>query len=79
MVLYPNPVSDLLLIQVDHLLKYDLDIEMYDMSGKLLMKTQMIKGSTIAYFDTQTLYNGTYLVKISSDKNTISKKVIVKH
>jgi hypothetical protein len=78
-VLYPNPVSDLLLVQVDHLLKYDLDIEMYDISGKLLMKTQMIKGSTIAYFDTQTLYNGTYMVKISNGKNTISKKVIVKH
>lgn len=77
--MYPNPVSDLLLVQVDHLLKYDLDIEMYDMSGKLLMKTQMIKGSTIAYFDTQTLYNGTYMVKISNGKNTISKKVIVKH
>lgn len=78
-VLYPNPVGDLLLVQVDHLLKYDLDIHLYDMSGKLLMKTQMIKGSTIAYFDTQTLYNGTYMVKISNDKNTISKKVIVKH
>jgi hypothetical protein len=43
------------------------------------MKTQMIKGSTIAYFDTQTLYNGTYMVKISNGKNTISKKVVVKH
>ena len=40
--------------------------------------TTIYPGSTIAYFDVQTLYAGVYLIKITDDFKSITKKVIIK-
>jgi hypothetical protein len=74
---YPNPASDLIAIQIGGLLKDDLTIELYDIAGKLIRTTNIYKGATIAFFETETLYNGTYLLKITDTKNSITKKVVV--
>jgi len=76
---YPNPVSELLLVQVGGLLRYDLDAQLIDMSGRVVYKTTITKGSTIAYFDTQTLYNGSYVLRIGSGKAQLTRKVLVRH
>ena len=39
--------------------------------------TQVLKGSTIAYFDVQTLYTGTYVLKITNGKYQTTKKVTI--
>lgn len=75
--LYPNPANDLVLVQIGALVKYDLDIQLFDVTGKLVMQTKLLKGSTIAYFDTQTLYNGTYFVKIYNSEMQSTKKVVI--
>jgi Secretion system C-terminal sorting domain len=48
-----------------------------DITGRLVQKTQINKGMTIAYFDTQALYAGTYFVRISSGEAQTTRKVVV--
>ena len=75
--IFPNPSSDLLAIQIDDLVKEDYAIELYDATGKLVQSAKINTGSTIAYFDTQTLYAGTYLVKISNGSAQTTRKVVL--
>ena len=75
---FPNPTSDLIAVQLGGLVTDTLKVELYDASGKLLKTTTIYPGSTIAYFDVQTLYAGVYLIKITDDFKSISKKVIIK-
>jgi len=74
---FPNPTSELLIIQLIDINKENLRVELFDLNGRLVESTNLLQGSTIAYFDTQTVYNGQYLIKISNGKNVITKKVIV--
>jgi hypothetical protein len=75
--IFPNPSADLISIQMGNLVKEDYSIELLDIKGRLLQKTQINKGSTIAYFDTQALYAGTYVVKISNGQTQTTQKVVV--
>lgn len=74
---FPNPASDLIAIQIGDLVTTDLKIELFDMTGRLIKSNQINAGQTITYFDVQDIYNGTYLVKITDEKNTVSKTIII--
>jgi hypothetical protein len=74
---FPNPSADLIAIQMSDLVKYDYTVELYDAQGKLVKSTYIYKGSTLTYFDTQTLYAGTYFVKISNGTAHTTRKVVV--
>lgn len=75
--LLPNPSSDLIAIQAGGIVTSNLLIELYDLSGKLIKNTKINKGQTIAYFDVQAVYEGTYLVKISSGRFSETRRVII--
>jgi len=75
--IFPNPATDLIAIQVAGLVNEKLEVELFDISGKLVSSSQIREGSTIAYFDLQTIYEGIYLVKISNEKLSISEKVVI--
>ncbi|MFK8009500.1 MAG: YHYH protein [Saprospiraceae bacterium] len=75
--IFPNPATDLIAIQVAGLVDEDLEIELVDLSGKVVSTSKINKGSTIAYFDVQTIYNGIYLVKISNGGWSVSEKVVI--
>lgn len=74
---FPNPASDLIAVQLGGLVKENHEVELYDIAGKLIAKKTIASGMTITYFDTKTLYNGTYFVKISNQSQSVSKKVII--
>ncbi len=74
---YPNPASDLVAVQISGLLKEDLVIKLFDLSGKLIAESGITKGSTIAYFDTRTYYSGIYLLNVSSGNSEVSRKVTI--
>ena len=74
---FPNPASDLIAVQINNVVDEDMQVELLDISGKLIKYASINQGSTIAYFDTQTLYNGTYLVKISSASHSTMKKIVI--
>ncbi|MCF8254270.1 MAG: YHYH protein [Bacteroidia bacterium] len=74
---FPNPASELVAIQSNDLTQKDLKVELFDLSGRQLQTTTIYKGSTIAYFDTRTLYNGEYIIRISNEEQVVVKKLMV--
>ncbi len=77
--IYPNPASELIAIQIGSLVKEDVTIKLIDASGKLIDRTIVKKGSSIAYFDIQTVYSGIYFVQFSLNNGAqLTEKVIVK-
>ena len=76
--IFPNPSRDLIAIQIGQLSKINLNIELSNSEGKLIERKQISAGSTIAYFNTETLYNGIYLIKISHlNGESVIKKVVI--
>ena len=77
--IFPNPASDLIAIQIQELVKDDLQVSLLDLSGRVVKKATINKGSTIAYFDVQTVYEGTYIVQIQngSSHNSIRQKIVI--
>ena len=73
----PNPASNLIAVQIKDLITNNLDITLYDINGKVIKHKKIYAGSTIAYFNVQTLYNGIYLVRISSENYSTTKRVII--
>lgn len=64
--------SELIVIQSIHLNKDNLIVQLFDPNGKFVQETTLYQGSTLAYFDTQTLYNGDYTIKIIDSIGNIS-------
>jgi hypothetical protein len=75
--IFPNPSAEIIAVQLGDLVKEDYTVELLDLTGRLIQKTQINAGSTIAYFDTQSLYGGTYMIKISNNKAQTTRKVVV--
>jgi len=74
---FPNPSSDLIAIQINDLVKEDFQVDLLDMAGRVIQSSQIQKGTTIAYFDVQTVYEGVYFVRIANGKLSTSKKIII--
>jgi hypothetical protein len=75
---YPNPASDLVAVQMPLITKVDYNVELFDMNGKLVQKTVLYQGSTIAYFDLRTVYAGEYVIVLSNANGRVTKKLVVK-
>lgn len=76
-ITYPNPASDILVIQSTVAKPFDRTIELFDTNGKVITGQILHQGSTMCYFDVSILYSGTYLVKISAGKVSTTSKVII--
>lgn len=74
---YPNPSSDILAIQVGTLVKENLSVDLLDVSGKVIKSTAVNAGQTLAFFDLQTVYSGTYFIKIYNNQFSTTRKVVV--
>ncbi len=74
---FPNPASDIVAIQVEGILRTDLEVTMYDLQGREVRKTNIVQGSTIWHLDTRTLYSGEYVISISDGSNSVNKRVLI--
>jgi hypothetical protein len=77
--LFPNPSSDLIVVQSYSPTLSDLKVELFDISGKLILVDTLKQGSTMCYLNSETVYSGVYFVKISDDRSAITKKIIIAH
>ena len=75
--LVPNPASEIVAIQVKGLVDEQLTVTLLDLSGKIIATQYIQPGSTITYFDTQTVYAGEYIVSIASKTGISHKKLSV--
>lgn len=76
-LLFPNPASDLIAIQISGITRENIQMTLTDLIGKEIASTQIPQGGTIGYFETETLHKGTYLVVITNGKERIVRKVRV--
>lgn len=75
--LYPNPASNKTTLEISEL-RTDANVILYDMLGKEL-KTYSVKAKQNKLnINLQNLNQGIYYIKISSQKHTSTKKLIVK-
>ncbi|MDQ1769258.1 T9SS type A sorting domain-containing protein [Labilibaculum sp. A4] len=76
--IFPNPVEDIVNIQIPGNLIADnnCSIEIYNSTGKLLLKKKVT--STTNSIDLSNSPSGTYVVKLITDQEIITKKIIKK-
>jgi hypothetical protein len=74
--IYPNPAQDFIAIQ-SQMNASNLKAELIDELGKIIQTKDLLQGSTLCIFETETLYNGIYFVKISDNSNQKTYKVII--
>ena len=75
--IFPNPTSGFIAIQIGGLNNQGLCIKLFDLQGKLLRESKINKGQTISYFDIQTVYSGTYIIELSANGFSTSRKIII--
>jgi len=71
--LYPNPVSDYLHITTAG--QKVLSVKVYNFAGSLVKNNASVNGDSV---DLRTLNTGNYIISITTDKGTITKKIIKK-
>jgi hypothetical protein len=74
---HPNPASDLIAVQASEMLTRDLKAELYDVAGRLVQSKMFYQGTTICHFETDTIYNGMYLLKISNQSTVSTFKILI--
>ena len=52
--------------------------DLVDEQGRIIASKESFQGSTICYFETDTIYNGIYFLKIASKDTIKTYKVILK-
>lgn len=76
---FPNPTADILAVQLGSIVKNDMDISLLDMSGRTVAQYTLHAGQSIAWFDCQVLYAGTYLLQVRNQQHSSTYKVVVAH
>ncbi len=75
--IFPNPASDLLVVQRLDLNRDNIEIVVYNIAGRQMDKASILQGSTMVCFDTKTWYAGEYLVKMFTSGGVLTKRISV--
>lgn len=74
---YPNPVNDVLIVQITRPLMTSASVELVDLAGRTIQQTAIYQGSTMCFMDVQTVYAGTYFVRVTHENNSITYPVVI--
>jgi hypothetical protein len=75
--IYPNPANDVLFIQSHLGGQTNRKVELVDALGKIIQTQTLFQGSTMCYFDLQTVYAGIYFVRVTDGDKVETSKVVV--
>ncbi len=64
--LYPNPASDLLFLDIENCKDSNIQISIYDISGKLISKETYVAQNNHIGINTQHWQTGSYLLQLSN-------------
>jgi hypothetical protein len=73
---YPNPVRDLLFLETSKSFKYDVHIDVLDMTGRVISMRTEAKFSSPYALNVSGLSAGVYFVRISSGNDVNTVKVV---
>ncbi len=76
---YTSTDKEVLVIQSNNSQSFDRTVDLINLSGQIVQTNLLFQGSTMCYFDLRTVYNGVYLVRVSSGNKAVVKKVFVQH
>lgn len=76
--LYPNPAESQVNLKFSKSINSNLDINIYNIQGKLVFKTNSKPENNLLQLDVSFLSNGFYFLKVNDGLNTISKRLIIK-
>ena len=74
---YTSTDRELLVVQSSLFQPFDRLVRLIDISGKVVQTKVLYQGSTMCYFNLQTVYSGIYFVQVSAEDKAIVKKVFV--
>lgn len=75
---FPNPASNLISIQANSTIPTDLSVSMIDESGKIIITKNFPQGNSICSFETVSLNNGVYFLKIVNQESSVTYRVVVR-
>lgn len=75
--IFPNPSNEFIAIQVNGLVPNNITLNLFNSKGELVRTAQIAQGSTIWYLDIKTLYSGIYLLKMTENTASITKKIVI--
>lgn len=76
--IFPNPASDNITLSMQENPKDDLQLEIYNISGKLVMQQQLPAFEKEHRVDVQNLQTGVYLVKLTMENQLVFSGKIIK-
>lgn len=80
--IYPNPVNDLMNIQLGHQCGEEAVVEVFDLSGSIISSTTarfLPKDAATISLNTAGMAGGVYFVRVSSGSWSVVKKAVVDH
>ena len=77
--LYPNPVNELLSIEVPENTPGAVTLRMIDSFGRETVVTEVERGQRYASIDTHTFATGVYIVRIETSGSVVYRRVVIAH
>jgi hypothetical protein len=74
---YTSSDKELLVVQASLYQPFDRKVRLVNISGQTVKAETLYQGSTMCYFNLQTVYPGIYFVEINTGGNPIVKKVLI--
>jgi len=76
---FPNPSSGTFRLSIPEPLNAALDLQVADLSGRILYRTQLLAGKTGLNLDLGTLGTGTYLLVLQAKAQRYYQKLVISH
>ena len=76
-LIFPNPASDLLILQTQTDLENDVGVRLFDINGKEVVKIKLLKGSNTNTIDVENLIGGSYILELREGSNRSQHKVLI--
>ena len=77
MLVYPNPATSKLTLQLQQGITQASDIQVTDLTGRIVMRQQLTRGQRTIAMDVSGLAPGRYFIKISNGTEMINKSFII--
>jgi hypothetical protein len=80
LTIYPNPASEAAIVSFENTTGTSFDLQLFDQLGRVIMSQNNIQsmGSNLVNIDLTNLSGGMYSIQLTSNQNTISKRLIVR-
>jgi len=76
--LYPNPAKELVNIRIDKMATQDIDMQIIDVNGRMLMRRILPAGQNLWVLDLEGLPMGTYWMRLLQNNREIGVKSMIK-